>query len=368
MARSFNFIVALISVSIASAQQPPPKPSYEVHADRTVTLELKAPQATDVKLSGDFVKTPQAMKKSEDGIWSITVGPLDPAIYSYAFNLDGVRVIDPVNPMVQVGDRTSTSLFEVPAEKPASYDIMPVAHGTVHIQWYESKSLGVERSIYVYTPPGYEEGKAKYPVLYLLHGSGDNESGWVAIGRANLILDNLIAEGKAKPMIVVMPFGRPLPAVAFGPSKQPPPDRMAFNKELLDELIPYVETKFRASAKPADRAIAGLSMGGGQALQIGFTHLDTFHYIGVFSAGIAANVNADELYKESLTDAAATNKKLKLFYVACGKEDAGFAGAQKLNDVLEQHGIHRTFAPSEGGHVWRNWRNYLADFAPQLFR
>jgi enterochelin esterase-like enzyme len=368
MARSLHFALTLILSSIAAAQAPPPKPSYEVHPDRTVTLELKAPQAQEVKLSGDFVKGAQAMTKAEDGVWSIAVGPLEPAIYSYTFSIDGVRVVDPINPMIQLGERSASSLFEVPAEKPAPYDIAPVAHGTVHIKWYESKSLGVERSMYVYTPPGYEEGKTKYPVLYLLHGSGDTESGWVTIGRANLILDNLIAEGKAKPMIVAMPYGRPLPAVAFGPSKQPPPDRTAFAKELLDDVIPYVEKNFRVSAKQTDRAVAGLSMGGGQALQIGFTHLDTFHYIGVFSMGLQPNVNAEEVYKDSLSDAAGTNKKLKLFYIACGKDDSLFPGAQKLNDVLEQHGIHHTFAPSEGAHVWRNWRNYLADFTPQLFR
>ncbi|MCU1259618.1 MAG: putative esterase, partial [Bryobacterales bacterium] len=281
----FRYSAALAFGSLLVAQVPT-KPSYEVHPDRTVTLELKAPQATDVKLSGDFTKGAQPMEKAADGLWTITVGPLDPAIYSYTFAIDGVRDIDPVNPMVQLGDRAASSMFEVPGDKPAPYDITPVTHGTVHINWYESKSLGVPRSMYVYTPPGYEEGKTKFPVLYLLHGSGDTEAGWVTIGRANLILDNLIAQGKAKPMIVAMPYGRPLQDVAFGPGKQPAPDRSAFTKELLEDVIPFVEKSYRASAKPADRAIAGLSMGGGQALQIGFTHLDTFRYIGVFSMGI----------------------------------------------------------------------------------
>ncbi len=346
----------------------PPKPSYEVHPDRTVMLELKAPQATDVKLSGDFVQGPQQMQKAEDGTWSITLGPLAPAIYSYTFSIDGVREIDPVNPMIQLGDRSPSSMFEVPADKPAPYDFTSVPHGTVHINWYESKSLSVPRSVYVYTPPGYEEGKTKYPVLYLLHGSGDTEAGWVTIGRANLIMDNLIAQGKTKPMVVVMPYGRALQDVAFGPTKQPSTDRNAFTTELLDDVIPYVEKSYRVSAKQPDRAIAGLSMGGGQALQIGFTHLDTFRYIGVFSMGIQPNANAEETYKDSLANADATNKKLKLFYIACGKADGLFPSAQKLNDLLEQHQIHHTFVPSEEGHVWRNWRNYLADFTPQLFR
>ncbi len=345
----------------------PPKPSYEIHADRTVTLQLKAPQASTVKLTGDFVQGAQAMQKGDDGVWTITVGPLDPAIYSYSYEIDGVRDIDPINPMIQLGDRSASSMFEVPSGSAAPYDIQSVPHGTVHINWYESKSLGVQRSMYVYTPPGYEQGKGKYPVLYLLHGSGDTEAGWVTIGRANLILDNLIAQGKAKPMIVAMPYGRPLQDVAFGPSQQTP-DRNAFTKELIDDVIPYVDKNYRTLTKSDDRAIAGLSMGGGQALQIGFTHLDLFRYVGVFSMGIQPNVNAEEVYKDSLSDAASTNKKLKLFYIACGKEDRLFPSAQKLNDVLEQHGVHHTFAPSGGAHVWRNWRNYLADFAPQLFR
>ena len=208
----------------------PQPPSYEVHSDRTVLFRLGAPDATSVKLNGDFLQAPPAvegapqpsaardMTKGDDGVWTITVGPLHPAVYNYSFTVSGVRNIDPGNPMVKLGDRSSESMFEVPGDKPAVYDIQHVPHGTVHINWYHSVSLGVPRSIYVYTPPGYEEGKSKLPVLYLLHGSGDTEAGWVDIGRANLILDNLVAAGSTKPMIVVMPYGRPLPEVMLVPS------------------------------------------------------------------------------------------------------------------------------------------------------
>jgi enterochelin esterase family protein len=369
-------LLAIVFASMVLAQapargrgnQPPAKPSYEVHPDRTVTLQLRAPDATDVKLSGDFVQGPQPMTEGDDGVWSITVGPLNPAIYNYSFWVNGVQGIDPVNPMVKLGDRTSSSMFEVPGDKPAMDDIQNVPHGTVHINWYVSKTIEAPRSIYVYTPPGYEQGKATYPVLYLLHGAGDTEAGWTNAGRANLILDNVIAAGKAKPMIVVMPYGRAFQEVYFGPGVRPSqPDPNAFANDLLHDVIPYVEKLYRVSAKADDRAIAGLSMGGGQTLQIGLTHLDMFHYIGAFSAA-ARGPNFAEQYKEAFDDPAATNKKLKLFYIACGKADTLFASAQSLSDELDKRKIRHTFAPSEEGHVWRNWRAYLADFTPQLFR
>jgi enterochelin esterase-like enzyme len=211
------------------------------------------------------------------------------------------------------------------------------------------------------------KSKAKYPVLYLLHGSGDTEAGWVDVGRANLILDNPIAAGTAKPMIIVMPYGRPLPDVMLVPSggRGPADADTLFGNDSLQDVIPFVEKLYSVSAKPDDRGIAGLSMGGGQTLSIGLTHLDTFHYIAAFSA--AARGNPEEQFKSFLADSAAANKKLKLFYVACRKTDSLFPGAQALNDALDKHYVNHTFAPSEEGHVWRNWRDYLADMAPKLF-
>ena len=347
----------------------PVQPSYEVHPDQTVTFRLHAPGAAEVKIQGDFVKGQQAMTRGDSGTWTFTSAPLHPAVYSYTFVVDGVRGADPVNPMIKAGERTSESMFEVSDGKVAAYDYQHVAHGTVHVNWYDSKSLGGDaRGLYVYTPPGYEHGSAKFPVLYLLHGSGDTESGWVTIGRANLILDNLIAAGKAKPMIVVMPYGRALPAVTLGPpANQQPLDRSAFQSDLLEDVIPYVEKLYRVSANADSRALAGLSMGGGQTLQIGLTHTGTFHYIGAFSAGMRGQ-NLDEQFKDFLADPAGDNKKLKVFYIACGKDDALFAASQSFHELLDRHEIRHTFAPSEEGHVWRNWRNYLAEFAPQLFR
>jgi enterochelin esterase family protein len=350
---------------------PPAYNSCEVAPDRTVTFRLRAPEAASVKVSGDFVQGTQDLTKAEDGVWSVTVGPLAPAIYNYTFRVNGVGVLDPVNPAIKLGERTSESMFEVPAEKPALYNMQNVAHGTVHVNWYESKTLSVWRRIDVYTPPGYETGKGTYPVLYLLHGSGDTESGWVTIGRANFILDNLIAAGKAKPMIVVMPYGRARQDVYLGAAPPPsqPPDPKAFENDLLKDVMPFAEKLYRISAQPSDRAIAGLSMGGGQALSVGLNHLDIFQTVGAFSAGGGGRTEGLEAqYKDLLADPAATNKKLKFFYIACGKTDGLFAGSQALHEVLAKHDIKHTFAPSEEGHVWRNWRNYLADFVPQLFR
>ncbi len=376
---SRTLLFAFLSIPLLLSAQPPaggrggrgpalpPIHSCEVKPDRTVTFRLRAPEATDVKVGGDFIQGPQQMTKLDEGIWEVTLGPLNPAIYSYTFRVNGVSVLDPVNPMIKAGERTSESMFEVPGEKLAPYDMQSVPHGTLHVNYYQSKSLDAERRIDVYTPPGYESSKGTYPVLYLLHGSGDTEAGWTTIGRANLILDNLIAAGKAKPMIVVMPYGRARPDVYLAPFATANAQPDAFSNDLLKDVIPMVEKFYRISGKPDQRAIAGLSMGGGQALQIGLHNLDEFHFVGAFSAALRT-ATMDEQYKEVLNDAAGTNKRLKVFYIACGKTDSLFEPATAFDEALTKHQIKHTFVPSEEGHVWRNWRNYLADFAPLLFR
>ncbi len=371
--------LALGFASLLIAQTPPAAPGrggrgpqipaikfYEVHPDRTVTFRLRAPEATDVKINGDFLQGTPAMQKGEDGVWSFTSEPLAPAIYSYNFRVHGVNVLDPVNPAIKLGEASSASMFEVPAESARPYNLQPVPHGTVHENWYHSSALDVWRRVDVYTPPGYEAGKGAYPVLYLLHGSGDTEAGWVGCGKANLILDNLIAAKKAVPMIVVMPYGRARQDVYLGPAGSPSTDPKAFENDLLKDVMPFAEKLYRISAKPANRAIAGLSMGGGQALSIGLHHLDTFHAVGAFSAAGRAET-MEEQYKELLGDPKGTNRRLTTFFVACGKTDSLFPAAQALHEILTKHEIVHTFAPSEEGHVWRNWRNYLAEFATHLF-
>jgi enterochelin esterase family protein len=308
------------------------------------------------------------MEKDAEGVWTATAGPLEPAIYGYAFNVNGVKMADPRNNMRQAGVNGVSSLVEVPGSAPMFYDAKPVPHGAIHVHWYDSKSVGALRSFYVYTPPGYEKGKNKYPVLYLLHGSGDTESGWVTIGRANMIVDNLIADKKAVPMVIVMPFGHPRAAVGFDQDAAMPSDRELFARDLLEEIMPMAEGEYRIDAKPERRAIAGLSMGGGQSLNIGLSHLDRFRWIGVFSAGMRSVEDVEKAFPDVLADPSATNRKLKLFWIACGKADGGFAGVQHLDEALKRHSIEHTFVPSEGAHTWRNWRAYLYQMTPLLFR
>jgi enterochelin esterase-like enzyme len=367
----------------ASGQAPPaaggrggrgaPAPlAYEVHPDRTVTFRLRAAQATTVGVSGDFAQTAPTMTKGQDGTWSVTVGPLRPALYNYAFTVDGVRALDPANPMTATADRSSgSSMFEVKGDQPAPYDLQPVPHGTLHVNYYVSKKFETPHMVWVYTPPGYETSTAKYPALYLLHGAGDTEAGWVTTGRANLILDNLIAAGKAKPMIVVMPYGRAGQSATLGPAVPAAASTAqggaVFPNDVVEDVVPFAEKEYRISSRADDRAIAGLSMGGNQTLLIGLTHLDLFHYIGAFSP-VIFNQSVEEDFKPAFADAAASNKKLKLFNIYCGKTDTLFQSNQSFDEVLGKHQIKHTFIQTEEWHVWRNWRDYLADFAPRLFR
>jgi enterochelin esterase-like enzyme len=354
---------------------PPAPPSYEVRQDRTVMFRLRAPEATQVTVSGDFAEAPQEMAKGPDGTWSTTVGPLRPALYSYPFAVSGVRVVDPTNPMIAAGDRTAgSSLFEVKGDKPAPWDLQSVPHGSVHIDYYLSKKFAAQRMVYVYTPPAYAASTAKYPALYLLHGAGGVESSWFTAGRANLILDNLIAEGTAKPMIVVMPYGRPGSPATLGASPGPPTavappqaPAVVFPNDVVEDVIGFAEKTYRISSRPDDRAIAGLSMGGNQTLLVGLTHLDLFRYIGAFSP-VIFNQSAEQDFKAAFADAAATNKKLKQFYIYCGSKDTLFASNQSFHELLDQRQITHTFIKTEGAHVWWNWRDYLIDFAPRLFR
>lgn len=346
---------------------PAAPPAYVVNPDRTVTFHLRAPEATAVTISGDFTQTAQPMTKAEDGIWSFTSAALRPAIYDYSFSVNGVRTNDPSNPLINPGDRSSSTMFEVKGDKPAPYDIQAVSHGTVRIDYYVSKKFDAPRMLWVYTPPGYEASTARYPAMYLLHGAGGSEASWVTTGHANLILDNLIAEGKAKPMIVVMPYGRPGPSATLGLTAPAPVAEpgVTFPNDVVEDVIPFAEKTYRISSKADDRAIAGLSMGGNQTLQVGLTHLDTFHYIGAFSPVV---MNPEQVFRDALADPAGTNQKLRLFFIYIGKLDTLFASNQALNQVLDQHQIRHTFVETEEWHVWRNWRDYLADFAPRLFR
>jgi enterochelin esterase family protein len=357
--------------------------SPQVNADKTITLRFRAPNAKTVEVIGEIEGKPSyPMTKDDNGIWTATIGPLAPDIYNYQFRIDavngqgGVIAMDPQNPSVKLGfgGFPPASLVEVPADGLVFDDAKPVPHGTVRFETYESKSIGGPRTVWIYTPPGYDRGTTRYPVFYLLHGSGNIDSSWILTGRANYIMDNLIAEGKSKPMILVMPYGYNTTGVGTGPvqSAAPAPgpgggqQNSPFAKDFLADLMPYVEKSYRTLTTADNRAIGGLSMGGGQTIAIGFTHPDVFHSIVVMSAGAQ---NADQTYPDFFKDVAATNKKIKMLWVGVGKDDT-LVGAQAkaLDATLTAKGVKHTFILSDGRHEWVVWRHHLNEVAPQLFR
>ncbi len=381
-------LLALSAFNTVSAQVPRREPtpndtlkSPEVLPDRHVTFRIYAPKAGDVSIGGDWIAqgrgTGGKLEKDSQGVWSITVGPLAADFYSYTLTVDGVRTLDPKNPLIKQGIASVDNMFEVPGEEAAFEANGPVPHGEIRIVWYYSRALESMRSMRIYTPPGYDRGKSKYPVFYLLHGGGDDDSGWSTIGRAGFVLDNLLAAKKARPMMVVMPNGSmPRPANAPAPGTPGAVSVAAsaqdrFADELLNVVIPIVEKNYRVLSGAANRAIAGLSMGGGQTLRIAPSNLDKFAYIGVWSAGVGQQATADFEKRNAafLGDVDKTNRMIRLFWIGVGEKDTlANAGSKNLVAVLKAHGIKHEFYESEGGHTWINWRHYLNDFAQLLFR
>jgi enterochelin esterase family protein len=338
-----------------------------VGADRRITFRLDAPHATTVTVIGLFGKLPMA--RGNDGIWTATTEALDPEVYEYRYSVDGLQVLDPANPNIK---SQLDSFVEVPAAEPALYDNCPVPHGQVRMQWYASKSLGVNRRMHVYLPPGYDTATAtRYPVLYLLHGSGDDDSGWVTTGRANFIFDNLLAAKKMVPMIVVMPYGHtpasPGPGLATAPVGAPDP-ALAFQRDLLEDVIPLVESSYRVQADAAHRAVAGLSMGGGQSLRLALTHADLFTYVVLMSQGFRGMDNLDAAFPDVPSDAQSIGSHFKLFWIGGGRKDRLFKGSQRLDQWLTAHRIAHEFHEGDGAHDWRVWRGNLIEVTPRLFQ
>jgi enterochelin esterase-like enzyme len=377
-----GLLSGLLLVAQPARREPTPNDtlkSPEVMPDHHVTFRIYAPKASEVSVSGDWITqgrgTGGKLEKDQKGVWSITVGPLVPDLYSYSFTVDGVRTIDPKNAFIKQGEASLDNMLMVDGEEAAYEANRPVPHGQIHIDWYESNVLDKMRSMHVYTPPGYEAGSAKYPVFYLLHGGGDEDSGWSTVGRAGFILDNLLAAKKAKPMIVVMPNGSmPRAAVVPGVAPDPMAQRAAqqrFVDELLNNVMPYVEKNYRVIANRDNRAIAGLSMGAGQTLAVAPTHLDKFAYIGVWSGGVNAAATDDFLKRNApfFESPEKTNKMVKVLWVAAGSNDtlAG-PGTKHLAEILDEHGIKHEYRESEGGHTWINWRHYLNDYSQLLFQ
>jgi enterochelin esterase-like enzyme len=355
--------------SDAVAPNRPPKPAHsdlvspEVLPDNRVTFRIYAPKATEVFIDGDWIAqgrgTGGPLLEDDEGIWSITVGPLVPDFYTYAFTVDGVRTMDPQNTAIKPGNMRLQNMFLVPGEEVDFATTRPVPHGEVRIVWYDSPAVGGARSMRVYTPPGYDADDRTYPVFYLIHGGGDNDAGWTTIGRANFILDNLLAAGKIEPMIVVMPNGSvPRPGGGYrltGADRTSPAAIQAriemlsslhdiFVEDLLSTIIPTIERTYRVRTDRGSRAIAGLSMGGAETLRVAPSNLDKFAYVGVFSMGLQVGAEAG-------------------VHPDFEERNADFFSA-----TLTRHGIQHTFNETTGGHTWINWRLYLCDFLQLLFR
>jgi len=353
--------------AIAQSNRLPQLQSPVVHPDHTVTFSFKAPDAKKVELSGQFLKENQLLQKGDAGIWTITVGPVAPNLYPYNFVVDGVGVADPANQDVFPNERFKASLVDVADERPSIYAVQDVPHGDVTYCCYQSKTLGLTRPLLVYTPPGYRAGTDKYPVLYLVSGTTDTEETWFRAGRANSILDNLIAGKKAVPMIIVMPYGNMMNGTPMPSSPEAAKMYQVFNDELVGNIIPYVEANYRVIPDREKRAIAGFSRGGGQSLFTGFNNLDKFAWIGSYSAYLTPEV-FDQYFPNASAKPDTTNKQLKLLWLGVGKADFLYPQATAFIDFLESRKlVHQTLV-TEGGHTWMNARHYLAETLQRYFQ
>lgn len=366
--------------------------SPEVNEDKTVTFRLFAPNATAVQVTGDFLptvkmETPRGpmdgpgkaeLTKGENGVWEFKSQPLGPELYNYSFIVDGFNTTDPSNPFLIRDVASATNIFIVGGGHADLFMVNDIPHGSVTRRWYDSPGLGMDRRITIYTPPGYETSKESYPVLYLLHGAGGDEEAWINLGRTSQILDNLIAQGKAKPMIVVMPNGNVIQDGAPGegsknmykPQFMIPKTMDGTYEGAFEDVIKFVESNYRVKADKANRAIAGLSMGGFHTLHISRYYTNTFDYMGLFSAAIMPREDAtgkvysnfDETLKKQMDNG------YKLYWIAIGKTDFLYAANKEYRDKLDAMKMPYEYVESEGGHIWRNWRVYLTQFTPRLFQ
>jgi enterochelin esterase family protein len=401
---------ALIIFSAGAAVAQPPQPpgpgagrgaaaprivSPEVLPDSRVTFRLRAPNANEVVVNGNWpAGRGLKMAKDASGVWSVTTAPVLPEIWTYTFSVDGVSMLDPGNMWVVRDTAPRMNSLLVPGPATAVLQAAKVPRGTVSAVWYPSPVTKADRRMMVYTPPGYETSNAKYPVLYLFHGGSGHEETWTLMGLTNVMMDNLIAQGKVKPMIVVMPNanwndaavpGEPAPPAAAPAARGGQPGATGApagggqnyaqaEDDIVNGEIRYVESHYRVLTGRENRAIAGLSMGGGIAINVGLKRLDTFAYVGEFSSGMFGGVggyapfDVEKISPGFLKDPAATNKKLKALYFSCGTEDPRMQYQTKAADELKSKGIALTFKSFPGAHEWRVWRNSLVDFVPMLFR
>jgi enterochelin esterase family protein len=390
---AIGLLVAFSSLAQTNAPAPrgrspqgPQVVSPEVAADRKVTFRILATNAQAVRLSASDIPgngRGAEMTKGTNGVWEVTLGPIQPGAYRYNFNVDGLTVIDPRNPATSESNNNTWSLVYVPGSDFS--DTKDVPHGAVSMVTYYSKALGRFRRMHIYTPPGYESGKGKYPVFYLLHGASDSDNSWSSVGRAGFIVDNLIAAKKARPMIVVMPAGHTRATMfrrgdaSTNSAARPPADE--FTQDFLTDIVPHVEKNYRVQNGREHRALAGLSMGGGQTLNIGIPNLEKFGYLGVFSSGVfgitggnrggGGGTNTAPSFEEqhkAVLDNAKLKKGLKLFWFGTGKDDFLLETSRATVEMFKKHEFDVVYDETPGGHTWIVWRDYLKDFAPKLFQ
>ncbi|HEX2862631.1 MAG TPA: alpha/beta hydrolase-fold protein [Lacunisphaera sp.] len=365
-----SFTLTLLLLAATARAQPsrlPPIESPTVHADRTVTFRFRAPAAQKVELSGQFLTGSQPMRQDEAGVWSITVGPVEPNLYPYSFVVDGVRVADPANPDIFPNEGFKASLVDIPGDTPALHALQNVPRGELTYAFYDSKALNRTRPLVIYTPPGYRAGQDKYPVFYLVSGTTDTEETWFRAGRLNVILDNLIAQKKAVPMIVVMPYGNMLMGMPRPDTPQAADMYRAFGDELLAHIVPHVEANYRVIADREHRAIAGFSRGGGQSLFTAFNNPDKFAWIGSYAAYLTPAV-CEKHFPSFFADPAATNARTKLLWLGVGKSDFLYQQAVTFNGYLSEKKIKHVELITDGGHTWMNARHYLAETLQRFFQ
>ncbi len=366
--KTFLFCLATVTVSFAQ-QQPPPIQSPEVQSDGRVTFRFRDPNAQKVLVNVEGGKAPYVMQKDEQGVWSVTTDPLAPDLYGYSFDADGVHLLDPSNVQIKPNLLGLNNIVHVPGASPLPWEMTDIPHGEIHHHFYKSNIIGDNRDYYVYTPPGYDpNGRTRYPVLYLLHGYSDDASAWTAVGKANLILDSLIAQGKAKPMIIVMTLGYGAPEIVqhtggLGNAALRDRNYNNFREALIQEVMPSIEKEYKAATSRDSRAIAGLSMGGAESLLTGLNRLDKFSWIGSFSAGGIGNDFAADFPQLSAT----ANSKIHLLWIACGTDDRLITPNRELIAWLKSKDIRLTQIETPGMHTWMVWRRNLIDFTPLLF-
>jgi len=386
------FLLSIVTVVTIMGQAPKlPRPaitvSPEILSDNKVTFRLYSKEAEVIKVSGEWSATvaSEQLVKNDTGLWTVTLGPLKPEYYNYYFSVDGIRTIDPSNPLIVRDGVRYASVLVIPGRESELYTVKNVPHGNLTKEWYNSPTLKMDRRMYVYTPAGYNKNLDKYPVLYLHHGGGGDEDAWATMGRAVQIADNLIAQGMVRPMIIVMPNGNATEVAAITEVQRanrsqnsfPAPQSTGggYEASIVNDIIPYIETNYRALASQENRAIAGLSMGGGQTFNIGLRNTDKFAWIGIFSSGMFGSVQGgygafdpEQQIPGLLTKPGDFNQSLKLFYISCGEQDPRYEYTQKAVDTFNENKLNVIFQGFPGAHEWKVWRLSLADFLPRLFK